>query len=125
VSRKKQAVAGYSRQRHRFLWRGVAVEASIKGLCARVVVTQQYWNAEASPIEAVYVFPLDEAAAVCGFEALIDNVHVIGEVKGRDEAFEEYDNALLEGHGDYLLDQERPEACSRPALAISLPAKRS
>ena len=109
MSRKKQAAAGYSRQRHRFLWRGVAVEASIKGLCARVVVTQQYWNAEASPIEAVYVFPLDEAAAVCGFEALIDNVHVIGEVKGRDEAFEEYDNALLEGHGAYLLDQERPD----------------
>src|SRR5262245_33585899 len=46
---------------------GVSVEAEITVLCARVVVTQRYVNREASPIEAVYVFPLDEGAAVHGF----------------------------------------------------------
>jgi hypothetical protein len=26
-------------------------------------------------------FPLEEGAAVCGFEAIIDGIHVIGQVK--------------------------------------------
>lgn len=30
------------------------------------------------PIEAKYVFPLDEKAAVCGFEAFINGKHIIG-----------------------------------------------
>ena len=60
---------------------GVAVDAEISNLCARVTVTQRYVNNEAKPIEAVYVFPLDEASAVCGFEAVVDGTLVVGEVK--------------------------------------------
>ena len=48
---------------------GVSIEAEITGFCARVAVAHRYVNREAAPIEAVYVFPLDEGAAVCGFEA--------------------------------------------------------
>ncbi|MGB6995691.1 MAG: VIT domain-containing protein, partial [Thermoanaerobaculia bacterium] len=88
---------------------GVSVEVTICDFCSRVTLMQRYRNREDNPIEAVYVFPIDEAAAVCGFEALIDDVHVVGEVKERDEAFEIYDDALAEGHGAYLLDQERPD----------------
>src|SRR6058998_3787859 len=88
---------------------GVSVEAWIKDFCARVVITQRYRNTESGPIEAVYVFPLEEGAAVCGFEALIGAVHVVGEVKDREEAFSTYDDAIQAGHGAYLLDQERPD----------------
>jgi len=88
---------------------GVTVEARLKDFCARVVVTQKYRNEETKPIEAVYVFPLDQAAAVCGFEAIVDGAHVVGEVKAREQAFEDYDDALAEGHGAYLLDQEKPD----------------
>lgn len=88
---------------------GVSVEATVKDFCTRVVLTQRYNNREKKPIEAVYVFPVDETAAVCGFEALIDDVHVVGEVKEKDEAFETYDDAIADGHGAYLLDQERPD----------------
>ncbi len=55
---------------------GVSVVADIVNLCARVTVTQRFVNREATPIEAVYLFPLDEGAAVCGFEALIDGALV-------------------------------------------------
>jgi hypothetical protein len=89
--------------------RGVAVEARLRDLASEVTITQRYQNADAHPIEAVYVFPLEEGAAVCGFEAWIGNVHVVGTVKERDEAFEAYDDALAAGHGAYLLDQERPD----------------
>ncbi len=88
---------------------GVSVEAKIRDFCSRVTVTQRYRNQESDPVEAVYVFPLDETAAVCGFEALIDEVHVVGEVMEREKAFETYDDAIAEGHGAYLLDQERPD----------------
>jgi Ca-activated chloride channel family protein len=88
---------------------GVNVEAEVKDLASRVVMTQRYRNQETNPIEAVYVFPLEEGAAVSGFEAIIDGVHVVGAVQEREKAFDTYDDALAGGHGAYLLDQERPD----------------
>lgn len=46
----------------------VHVRAKIKDLVGQVVVLQEYRNDSSAPIEAKYVFPLDEMAAVCGFE---------------------------------------------------------
>jgi Mg-chelatase subunit ChlD len=88
---------------------GVSIEAEITGLSARVAVAQRYVNRETKPIEAVYVFPLDEGAAVCGFEAVVDGTLVVGEVHERDKAFEIYDDAMADGHGAFLLDEERPD----------------
>lgn len=88
---------------------GVVVEADVVEWCARVTVAQRYVNREAVPIEAVYVFPLDEGAAVCGFEAVVDGATVVAEVKPREEAFAAYDDALAAGHSAFLLDEERPD----------------
>ncbi len=88
---------------------GVAIDAEVRDFCSRVTVTQRYRNLGEKPIEALYVFPLDERAAVCGFAALVDGVEIVGEVKEREEAFERYDDALSEGHGAFLLDQERSD----------------
>jgi hypothetical protein len=88
---------------------GVRVEAEIKDYGARVVLIQRYRNDEKQPIEAVYKFPLDEAAAVCAFEATIDDRRVFGQVEEREKAFQKYDEAMAAGHGAYLLDQERAD----------------
>ena len=88
---------------------GVSVTADIVSLCVRVTVTQIYVNREPHPIEAVYVFPLDEGAAVCGFEALVDGTLVVAEAMEREKAFATYDDAMQAGHGAYLLDEERPD----------------
>jgi len=88
---------------------GVSIDAEISSFCARVAVSQRYVNRESQPIEAVYVFPLDEGAAVCGFEAVIDGTLVVGEVKEREDAFRMYDDAMVRGDGAYLLDEERPD----------------
>ena len=45
------------------------MDASLRDLATEVTITQRYRNTEAHRIEAVYVFPLEEGAAVCGFEA--------------------------------------------------------
>ena len=88
---------------------GVSIDAEITSFCARVSVAQRYVNREATPVEAVYVFPLDEGAAVCGFEAIVDDTVVVGEVKEREEAFRMYDDAMERGDGAFLLDEERPD----------------
>jgi Ca-activated chloride channel family protein len=87
---------------------GVRVEARLVTTHVEVTVTQRYRNREPVPVEAVYVFPLDEAAAVCGFAALASGKLIRGHVEERERAFEKYDDALLKGDGGFLLDQERP-----------------
>ncbi|MDX2184305.1 MAG: VIT domain-containing protein [Gemmatimonadaceae bacterium] len=88
---------------------GVRVDATLRGTGLDVTVTQRFCNAETVPIEAVYVFPLEEGAAVCGFAALIDGRVVRGRVEEREKAFAVYDDALIDGHAAMLLDQERSD----------------
>ena len=47
-------------------------------LSLQVVVMHAYTNESNEAIEAKYVFPLDEMAVVCGFEAFINGKHIIG-----------------------------------------------
>ncbi|XP_078078208.1 protein mono-ADP-ribosyltransferase PARP4 isoform X2 [Mustelus asterias] len=81
------------------------VEAKLMDLVAQVMIFQSYTNPSVFPIEAKYVFPLDDAAAVCGFEAFINGKHIIGQVKEKQQAHHEYQQAIKQGHGAYLMDQ--------------------
>ncbi|XP_071961516.1 protein mono-ADP-ribosyltransferase PARP4-like [Antedon mediterranea] len=87
----------------------VHIKAKLIDLAAQVVVLQAYKNDNNVPIEAKYVFPLDDMAAVCGFEAFIDGKHIIGEVKDKEVAHHEYKEAIRKGHGAYLMDEETPD----------------
>ncbi|XP_041438609.1 protein mono-ADP-ribosyltransferase PARP4 isoform X3 [Xenopus laevis] len=84
----------------------IHVKGRIMDLVAEVILFQTYINQSSVPIEAKYVFPLDSTAAVCGFEAFINGKHVIGEVKEKKQAHQEYRAAIREGHGAYLMDQD-------------------
>jgi len=87
---------------------GVAVSATISGRCAEVSVSHRYKNMEKVDVEAVYVFPLEDGAAVSAFRARVGDRLIEGRVEEREEAFEIYDDAMADGHGAFLLDQERP-----------------
>ena len=78
-----------------------------------MVVLQEYCNENNSAIEAKYVFPLNEMAAVCGFEAFINGKHIVGEVKEKETAHREYKQAISEGHGAYLMDQDEETPVSK------------
>ena len=61
----------------------------------KVTITQIYKNEESVAIEAIYKFPIQEAAAICGFEAEIDgNRTVKGIAKEAQQAAKEYDEAI-------------------------------
>ncbi|XP_067050666.1 protein mono-ADP-ribosyltransferase PARP4-like isoform X2 [Acropora muricata] len=87
----------------------VHIRARLLDLAAQVVVFQAYKNSSSTPIEAKYVFPLDDMAAVCGFEAFINDKHIVGEVKEKEQAHKEYREAISQGHGAYLMDEETPD----------------
>ncbi|XP_010125808.1 PREDICTED: poly [ADP-ribose] polymerase 4, partial [Chlamydotis macqueenii] len=88
---------------------GIHIKARIIDFVAQVVMFQTYTNQANKPIEAKYVFPLDDKAAVCGFEAFINGKHIIGEVKEKKQAHKEYQKAISQGDGAYLMDQDAPD----------------
>uniref|UniRef100_A0A669QEG4 Poly [ADP-ribose] polymerase n=1 Tax=Phasianus colchicus TaxID=9054 RepID=A0A669QEG4_PHACC len=87
----------------------VHIKARIIDFVAQVVMFQTYTNQNSSPIEAKYVFPLDDKAAVCGFEAFVNGTHIIGQVKEKKQAHREYRKAISQGDGAYLMDQDAPD----------------
>lgn len=88
---------------------GVHIKGRIIDFVAQIIVFQTYTNQSHVPIEAKYIFPLDDKAAVCGFEAFINGKHIVGEIKEKEEAQREYRAAIRQGHGAYLMDQDAPD----------------
>lgn len=79
--------------------KSVHVRAQLVDMVSKVTIYQEYENEENEPIEAKYVFPLDDAATVCGFEAFINDKHIIGVCKEKEEAHREYRKAIEQGKG--------------------------
>ncbi|XP_044524909.1 protein mono-ADP-ribosyltransferase PARP4 [Gracilinanus agilis] len=87
----------------------IHIKGRIVDFIAQIIVFQTYTNESHLPIETKFVFPLDDKAAVCGFEAFINGKHIIGEIKEKEEAHQEYREAIRQGHGAYLMDQDTPD----------------
>jgi Ca-activated chloride channel family protein len=98
----------YTREDKQVPLQGVEVSGELLGGHARVRVRQRYRNAESRPVEAVYVFPLPSDGTLTAFSMECNGRKVQGVVKEREEAFRTYDDAITDGHGAALLDQERP-----------------
>ncbi|CAF0827662.1 unnamed protein product [Adineta ricciae] len=84
----------------------IVIESKIRAFAADVTITQIFYNDEATPIEAVYCFPIEEQAAIYAFKAQIDDREISAQLKEKKEAQQEYNNALQDGHGAYLLEQD-------------------
>ncbi|XP_068441333.1 von Willebrand factor A domain-containing protein 5A-like isoform X2 [Clinocottus analis] len=85
--------------------KSVEVELEVRDHVATVVSTLNYENKEDKPLEAVFVFPLPGDAAVCHFSAKIGQTQIVAEVKEKQEAREEYDDALSSGRQAFLLEE--------------------
>ncbi|XP_041660310.1 von Willebrand factor A domain-containing protein 5A-like isoform X2 [Cheilinus undulatus] len=85
--------------------KSVEVEVEVRDHVATVVSTLNYENQEDNPLEAVFVFPLPGDAAVCHFSAKIGQTEIVAEVKEKQKAREEYDDALSSGQQAFLLEE--------------------
>ena len=85
-----------------------AVDASVDGHVGTVKVRQQFENPFDTRIEAVYVFPLPERAAVSEFLMVIGDRTIRGIVREKEEAVAIYHQARAQGYRASLLVQRRP-----------------
>jgi Ca-activated chloride channel family protein len=95
-----------------------AVVADVAGNIAGVKVTQSYTNPFASKIEAVYVFPLPDNAAVSDFVMTIGDRTIRGVVRDRSEAEKVYEAARAQGYTASLMTQERPNIFTQKVANI-------
>jgi len=95
-----------------------AVKAEIDGSIAQVVVEQEFHNPFSDPIEAIYVFPLPEDAAVDQMEMHIGDKIVKAVIKTSEEARQTYEEAKRQGQRTALLEQERPNIFTQSVANI-------
>ena len=84
------------------------VDARVSGYVARVKVEQTFQNPFERAVEAVYLFPLPDDAAVDAMELRAGDRVVRGQIRRREQARREYRAARERGALASLLEQERP-----------------
>ncbi|CAF1202574.1 unnamed protein product [Adineta ricciae] len=85
--------------------KNISAEANIHWFAADVTLTQIYFNEESNSIEAVYVFPIEESAAIYEFTAQIDDRTIRAVLKEKEMARQEYNQAMRDGKTAVLLEQ--------------------
>lgn len=94
------------------------VQAQISAYIATVDVTQQYTNPYESKIEAAYVFPLPQNAAVNEFLMTVGDRRIRGIIRERQEAEKIYKEARRQGRVASLLTQERANVFTQKVANI-------
>jgi Ca-activated chloride channel family protein len=83
------------------------IDAEVTGLVARVEVTQVFRNNEQDWAEAVYRFPLPLGAAVDRMRVEVGDRILEGEIREKEAARREYQQAKSEGKVASLVEQQR------------------
>jgi Ca-activated chloride channel family protein len=99
------------------------VRAEISGFLSRVVVTQEFENPFKDKIEAIYTFPLPQAAAVDDMTMKVGERTVKGKIMRSEQAQAVYEAARNKGQVASLLDQERPNIFTQ-SVANIMPGER-
>lgn len=84
------------------------VHIQITGMTARATVKQKFHNDSADWKEGIYVFPLPENAAVDQLRMHIGERIIEGQIKEKQQARKEYQQAKASGKRASLVEQERP-----------------
>lgn len=83
------------------------VRARVTGLLADITVRQTFRNSLDVPLEATYIFPLPDRAAVTSFRMRVGERVVEGVLKERGEARAEYIEAISNGYRAGIAEEER------------------
>lgn len=83
------------------------VATNITGTIAETYVTQTYKNEGNAPISASYLFPASTKVTVHGMTMQVGNNIVTAQIKEKEEAKQEFEEAKSEGKSASLLEQKR------------------
>ncbi|TYB48823.1 VIT domain-containing protein [Actinomadura chibensis] len=87
----------------------VDVHASITGLAAGIEVVQGFHNPFDMPLEATFVFPLPDRAAVTALRMEAADRVIEGTLKERGQARQDYDAAIAAGQRAAIAEEDRPD----------------
>jgi Ca-activated chloride channel homolog len=88
--------------------KSTSAQVNIVGVIADVTITQVYKNEGKNTLEAIYTFPASTNAAVYSMEMTIGTRTIVAQIKEKQKAREEYEQAKQEGHRASLLEESRP-----------------
>ena len=97
---------------------GSDFDIEINGPTARGRLTQHFFNPTDGWVEAVYVFPLPETAAVDTMKMVIGKRVLVGRIEERKQARVIYEKAKREGIKASLVEQERPNVFTQSVANI-------
>jgi Ca-activated chloride channel family protein len=89
--------------------RRLDVRAAVTGLIARTDLVQGFHNPHDVPLEATYVFPLPDRAAVTAMTLTAANRTVVAELHERARARQAYDEAIAQGRRAAIAEEDRPD----------------
>ena len=85
----------------------LSIDARVAGVVASIEVAQTFVNTTGGAIEATYIFPLPDRAAVHRFQMEVGGRVIDGVVEERGRAREQYDEAIAQGHRASIAEEER------------------
>jgi hypothetical protein len=85
--------------------KSINIEVNIIDFTANVCLKQTFQNKEKNPLEAIFSFQLPDNCVISNFIAEIDGKKIEGVCKEKEQAKNDYDDAIASGHGSYLLEQ--------------------
>jgi Ca-activated chloride channel family protein len=83
--------------------------ASITGLVARTELVQGFHNPYDVPLEATYVFPLPDRAALTAMTLTADERTIVADLQERTKARQAYADAVAQGRRASIAEEERPD----------------
>lgn len=87
---------------------GIDVDITVSGPTLRARVTQIFRNPTKDWVEATYVYPLANGAAVDTLKMVVGDRVIVGDIKERQQARVIYEEARRAGQKAALTEQERP-----------------
>lgn len=87
----------------------LAARAEINGLVARVEFVQGFRNPYDTALEATYIFPLPDRAAVTAMTMRAADRTVVAELQERAKARDAYDAAIAAGQRASIAEEDRPD----------------
>jgi Ca-activated chloride channel homolog len=85
----------------------MTVEARVIGLVAETELAQTFENTLTEPIEATYIFPLPDRAAVTRFCMEVAGRVIDGVIEERGQARQQYEEAIAAGHRAAITEEDR------------------
>lgn len=94
------------------------VHITVTGPIVRTTVTQTFHNSTGRCVEGLYVYPLPELSAVDTLKMTIGSRVIVGEIREREQARKEYEQAKSEGRKAALVEQQRPNVFTTSVSSV-------